>query len=232
MTPDQFRKLCALGLSTEQMAGVLEIFEAEAETRKAKTRERVQRWRERNKSETLSNVTQRYETLPNVTKRLAPDPAHVEDNLPSKSQDGQKEGNKFLPSKHGSRIPDDFEPDQAWAQSQGLSQAETSTEAAQFKDFWRAKAGRDATKRDWPATWRTWVRNALKRRPTQRGGAPPNRRRNFADVAFDRMNGHGSEGIFGGDGDAQRLPARLGGPGPHDGDLRGGVARRYPPGGH
>lgn len=27
-----------------------------------------------------------------------------------------------------------------------------------FRDYWRAKAGKDATKRDWDATWRNWVR--------------------------------------------------------------------------
>ncbi len=28
-----------------------------------------------------------------------------------------------------------------------------------FRDYWTAKAGRDATKVDWEATWRNWVRN-------------------------------------------------------------------------
>jgi uncharacterized protein YdaU (DUF1376 family) len=32
-------------------------------------------------------------------------------------------------------------------------------EAAKFRDFWLAKSGKDATKADWPATWRNWVRN-------------------------------------------------------------------------
>lgn len=47
MTPDTFRKLAALGLTHDQMAGVLEIFEADAETRKEKARSRVQKWRDR-----------------------------------------------------------------------------------------------------------------------------------------------------------------------------------------
>ena len=41
--------------------------------------------------------------------------------------------------------------------------------AAQFRDFWVAKAGADAAKLDWPATWRTWVR---KERPG--AGGPVN----------------------------------------------------------
>lgn len=33
-------------------------------------------------------------------------------------------------------------------------------EAAKFADFWHGKTGKDATKLDWPATWRNWCRNA------------------------------------------------------------------------
>lgn len=33
-------------------------------------------------------------------------------------------------------------------------------EAANFTDFWHSKSGKDATKADWPATWRVWVRNS------------------------------------------------------------------------
>jgi hypothetical protein len=29
----------------------------------------------------------------------------------------------------------------------------------QFRDYWSAKAGSGATKLDWQATWRNWVRN-------------------------------------------------------------------------
>ena len=31
--------------------------------------------------------------------------------------------------------------------------------AENFRDYWHAKAGKDACKLDWSATWRTWVRN-------------------------------------------------------------------------
>jgi hypothetical protein len=29
-----------------------------------------------------------------------------------------------------------------------------------FRDYWRAKAGKDATKHDWQAAWRYWCRNS------------------------------------------------------------------------
>ena len=70
MTPEMFRKLAAIGLSHEQMAGVLEIFEEEAETRKSKARARVQKWRDKNKGETLRNVTEHHKTSRNATVGL------------------------------------------------------------------------------------------------------------------------------------------------------------------
>ena len=39
-------------------------------------------------------------------------------------------------------------------------------EAAKFADFWHAKAGKDAAKLDWCATWRNWCRNATPSKAT------------------------------------------------------------------
>lgn len=49
----------------------------------------------------------------------------------------------------------------------GLTPVDPALEAARFVDFWAAKSGKDATKADWHATWRNWIRNS-------RGGASPN----------------------------------------------------------
>lgn len=53
-------------------------------------------------------------------------------------------------------LPDDWK---AWALTErpGL---DVATESAKFADYWHAKAGKDARKSDWLATWRNWVRNA------------------------------------------------------------------------
>lgn len=48
-----------------------------------------------------------------------------------------------------------------------LSPVDPALEAARFVDFWAAKSGKDATKADWHATWRNWIRNS-------RGGAAQN----------------------------------------------------------
>ena len=76
-----------------------------------------------------------------------------------------------------SRIPDPFPITGEmveWARTAcpGMDHR-ASTE--RFVDYWRAKAGRDATKLDWPATWRNWMRTDYERTPQQpRPGRPSN----------------------------------------------------------
>jgi len=53
----------------------------------------------------------------------------------------------------------------------GLDTNESLSEFEQFSDYWTAKGGKDATKLDWPATWRQWCRNYLKRNPRRGGNA-------------------------------------------------------------
>jgi len=55
----------------------------------------------------------------------------------------------------------------------GLPAIDLRLEAAKFVDFWRAKSGRDATKLDWPATWRNWCRNATAGKGAPARGADP-----------------------------------------------------------
>lgn len=65
---------------------------------------------------------------------------------------------------NGTRLPEGWQPgpeDIAFAQQQGLTDDEIRDTADRFRDYWTAKAGRDAAKRDWPATWRNWVRRDL-----------------------------------------------------------------------
>ncbi len=77
------------------------------------------------------------------------------------------------PRSRGSRLPEDWtlpDTDRQWAlrEKPGL---DVDLEAAKFRDYWVGRSGKDATKLDWTATWRNWVRNA---RPSQR---PPGQRR-------------------------------------------------------
>lgn len=78
----------------------------------------------------------------------------------------------------GTRCPPDWRPsaeDQSYAAEQGMPSDIAAREAAKFRDYWSAKTGPSATKLDWPATWRNWVRRVCEERgfaPT----APPEKR--------------------------------------------------------
>jgi len=67
--------------------------------------------------------------------------------------------------RRGTRLPDDFTltdelSDWARRETPGVDPA---VETEKFCDYWRAKTGKDATKVDWVATWRNWMRNARDR---------------------------------------------------------------------
>lgn len=48
----------------------------------------------------------------------------------------------------------------------GLTNGAAQDELAKFRDHWAAKTGQDATKADWMAAWRNWVRKAIEFRRT------------------------------------------------------------------
>lgn len=65
----------------------------------------------------------------------------------------------------GERLPEDWDLPNAWrewaqANTRGI---DPDREAAKFRDFWVAKAGAGAAKKDWLATWRNWCRTAEER---------------------------------------------------------------------
>ncbi|ABP56436.1 hypothetical protein [Salinispora tropica] len=66
------------------------------------------------------------------------------------------------PTKRGTRLPDNFAVDndmKAWftANCPGV---DGKRETEKFRNYWTAKSGKDATKLDWPATWRNWMLRA------------------------------------------------------------------------
>lgn len=66
------------------------------------------------------------------------------------------------PAKRATRISDDFQVTEAmkqWA-AEKAPHADLNLETEKFINFWIAKSGKDATKMDWPATWRNWILNA------------------------------------------------------------------------
>lgn len=71
----------------------------------------------------------------------------------------QPEVNRKVAAQRGTRIPEPFTitPEMvAWARERApLVDGPRSTEM--FVNYWTATTGRNATKLDWPATWRNWM---------------------------------------------------------------------------
>src|SRR5262245_7360011 len=68
--------------------------------------------------------------------------------------------------RRGSRLADDWQPTEAdisYAIGRGMSRERMATESERFRNYWHAKSGQAATKRDWGATWRNWILSALER---------------------------------------------------------------------
>jgi len=89
-------------------------------------------------------------------------------------------------SVRASRLPADWQPDpdqRQYALDRGL---DPEREAENFRDYWQAKAGQNATKTDWGMTWRSWVRSSAERRPQRQRGAFPTAddRRRASDDAW------------------------------------------------
>lgn len=64
--------------------------------------------------------------------------------------------------KRATRIPDDFAITAemvAWGR-ENAPHVNGGYETQKFIDYWRARSGKDATKTDWIATWRNWMRKA------------------------------------------------------------------------
>lgn len=90
----------------------------------------------------------------------------------------------------GTRLPEDWVLPKEWGEwalAEGFDEATIRAEAAKFRDYWISRAGAQARKRDWQATWRNWMRNA---------GAP---RRQFTtiDGVANETPSSGAGGAYG-----------------------------------
>jgi hypothetical protein len=208
VTSATLRKLAALELSAQQMAGVLEILadqqEAE-EARLASQRDRKARQRSGQSRDSHGTVTGRDCDLPPPPKES---PQTPKETPPTTLKEKTPKGVQ----KKGSRLPADFEPDFGFALSQGLTRSQAQAEFAKFRDYWAAKSGQGATKQDWQATWRNWVRTAAERLlPRNRAGpgGKPSPIDHFRNLASE-LNGQDRDdaGPTGHRDDAPGIPVR------------------------
>ena len=110
--------------------------------------------------------------------------------------DGEQEPTAAQPAaakaKRGVRLPDDWKLPKAWgewalAEFPGWSADVVRMESDKFSDYWRAKAGKDACKTDWAATWRNWCRNAKPSTTARPGAAAESFRERDDRLAREKM---------------------------------------------
>lgn len=113
----------------------------------------------------------------------------------------------------GTRLPDDFEPDascQALAEKLLLTRAQSQLEFDKFRDYWKAKPGKDGRKLDWQATFKNWLRN-VKGTPTNGKVKAGSIADNFATInarfdAAERELAESENGLHEGGEDFEALP--------------------------
>jgi hypothetical protein len=74
-------------------------------------------------------------------------------------------GGEPIPRK-ATRLPEDWNPSEelwSWGKEK-MTPPDLRFETAAFKDYWAAKPGVAGKKLDWDKTWKTWIREAVRRR--------------------------------------------------------------------
>ena len=113
--------------------------------------------------------------------------------LPSLKEE-KKKTSSSSPRKRGTRLPPDFTVDPgmvAWAREHAPD-VNGRTATAAFIDYWSGKTGKDATKLDWVATWRNWMRTEQSKAERYRPRAPtvrPNADDTIRDLLSPVANG-------------------------------------------
>jgi hypothetical protein len=125
--------------------------------------------------------------------------------------------NKRSSTAKGARLPDDWcVPSEfiGYATSQGMPEDRALLEVEKFKNYWTAKAGAAAVKRDWFATWRNWILNAMEARHVASSYRPA------GGVSTARRPPTGADAVLAGMGRlADRLVERRNAAGRDDGQM-------------
>jgi hypothetical protein len=156
----------------------------ESGAKSALQRKKEQRERDKEKQKLVSidqDVTKCHEMSRNVTIDKDKDKEYIKESNTLTSITKEK--------RSGSRLASDWYLPEDWLTEAKAIRSDLSTEqirreSESFKDYWVGKAGKDAAKLDWQATWRNWIR----RSSTQ--AAKPKKFDPFEYVNRSAINGH------------------------------------------
>lgn len=97
-----------------------------------------------------------------LDKANGSDSLNPNETIPEPEPYKEKRDTKVSPKK-ASRLPPDWVLPKRYGEyaiSQGWCETSIRLEADKFRDYWISKSGKDATKLDWLAVWRNWLRNS------------------------------------------------------------------------
>lgn len=173
--------LIAAGVMGDALVTALVEIETALRPGKSANAERQARYRERNKA--LRNVTSVTETLPSpLSPSFSPTPPITTPITPTIPETIAREPSK---SKRGTRLSDDFEPDESChklAEKLLLTTAETQNAYDNFMDYWRAVPGAKGLKLDWQMTFKNRLRTVAEWKGKQNGKAKANTIKGGFDV--------------------------------------------------
>ena len=120
---------------------------------------RIAAWEKRQPKREREDATNsdRQATFKAKRNQVTPDNANDSQKTPRVEESREEEIKKEEGRARATRIPTDFEPKPEPEAESGIDRPR---ELANFRDYWTAKAGKDACKLDWQATWRQWARKA------------------------------------------------------------------------
>lgn len=161
----------AMAIAEARAEGAMDLFRSSRSANAA----RQARFRERH------SVTNNATNATSVTPVPPMVPPRDNNSTPSLTTSRTTEG-----ARAGSRLPEGFSPSlelRAFGQSQGLSDAEIDTAAAEFADYWRGIPGAKGRKLDWDATLRNRLREIAGRKARWKGQT--NGKQSVQDAARD-----------------------------------------------
>lgn len=171
---EKLKRICRCGREWPKVWGVLERFFQTDENGIYSKRLRLEAASVAAKREVNAQhgaLGGKAKALKTNSARLASATISLERNssIPEPEPEIEKEEGKPSSKKvRASRLADDwFLPQQwgEWAVTEGCTVEGIRIEADKFKDHWKAAAGATASKLDWQATWRNWIRNAMQKNP-------------------------------------------------------------------
>lgn len=128
------------------------------------------RWKSQRGAHAEGNAEGNADRMPDPMRDPMPDP--MRGPMP---REREREITPTAPRKRGTRIPDDFSPDDislAWA-AREYPWVDVRRATEKFTDYWSSLSGQRAVKIDWLKTWKNWIRGEADRVPLYARQAQP-----------------------------------------------------------